>query len=76
MTYGEKMRNSGWKNTYVEPPKEAGEYLVEDHAGNRFKSSYYINELGSWVWKGDKGYDICWWKKGDINGKRKKQNLQ
>lgn len=65
MTYGDKMRNDGWKNVYDEPPKEAGEYLVEDHAGNRFKSVYCTTQFGNWVWKGrDKGYDICWWKEG------------
>lgn len=62
MTFEEKMKNDGWKNTYDEHPKIAGEYLVQDHNGKRFKAMYYINEFGTKVWKGDKGYDICWWK--------------
>lgn len=62
MTFEEQMRNDGWKNTYDEHPKVAGEYLVQDHNGNRFKAMYYINKFGTRVWKGDKGYDICWWK--------------
>lgn len=69
MTYGEKMRKEGWKNVYDELPEEAGEYLVEDHAGHRFKTKFYIYELcgeDHRAWEsGRRGYDICWWKKGE-----------
>lgn len=65
------MRKDGWKNAHDYHPKEAGEYLVEDHEGNRYKAEWCIHDF-SWngrknrAWrplKKNKGYDICWWRK-------------
>lgn len=67
MTHGDLMKQQGFHNCYDEKPPHEGEYLVEDHNGNRFISYFHINKFGTPCWKiagkyKDRGYDICWWK--------------
>ena len=35
MKYGDLMRQQGFHNSHDEEPPHEGEYLVEDHNGNR-----------------------------------------
>ena len=63
MTYGDKMRAEGWTNTCDQHPEKPGMYLVEDHNHDRFTAEFDINKFMMPVWKGTKGYDICWWKR-------------
>lgn len=60
------MLCDGWVNTYERKPDVPGIYLVEDHAGHRFKCEAVVSKFtGEIVWfpnGKDRGYDICWWK--------------
>lgn len=64
---GQQMQayiREGFRNAYHESPDHECDCIVIDHNGNRWKSRYLLNSLGTWVWDAtnSKGYDICWWK--------------
>ena len=63
INYGYLMRLGGWVNSWDRMPDVPGEYLVEDHAENKFFCEACLS-FGSMVWcpNGKSGYDICWWK--------------
>lgn len=60
-TYGDKMREAGWKNAYTEHPDHEGLFLVTTREGKKLKRKFEINKFGTPVWK-DGNNDICWWK--------------
>lgn len=69
INYGYLMRLDGWVNSWNRMPDVPGEYLVEDHAGNRFICEACLS-FGSMVWHPNRkslGYDICWWKERGMN---------
>ena len=59
----------GFRNFYEEKPDHECLCTVIDHAGHRWKSRFYQNQFGTWVWDVTKsrGYDICWWKERSEN---------
>lgn len=65
INYDYLMRLGGWVNSWDRMPDVPGEYLVEDHDGNKFICEACLS-FGSMVWcpNGKSGYDICWWKEG------------
>lgn len=61
--------HEGYRNAYEDPPNHECLCTVIDHAGHRWKSRFYQNQFGIWVWDATKsrGYDICWWKERSEN---------
>ena len=60
-TYGDTMREAGWKNAYTEHPDRKGLFLVKTRDGKKLKRKFERNKFGTPVWK-DGQNDICWWK--------------
>ena len=76
---GETMKGyirEGFRNSYYENPNHECQCIVIDTEGHRFKSRFYKNELGTWVWDitNSRGYGFAWWKEIDNEDQNNNHN--
>ena len=45
-TYGDAMREAGWKNAYTEHPDHEGMFLVTTREGKKLKRKFERNKFG------------------------------